>query len=249
MQILGIKIDELNQSQVLTRIGEWLADEGQHQVATVNPEFVVMAQDYPDFQNLLNQTALNTCDGFGLVLAAKLLYRRRLPRVTGADLSRELLAGKLPTAKIYLLGGAPGVAEATRTKFVFTGIVRAEDGGKINPDGKRLERNEAVIERINASGANILLVAFGQVKQEIWIKENLDRMPGIKVAIGVGGTFDYLAGKIRRAPYCLRFIGLEWLYRLIIEPRRIGRIWRATVVFSRLAIKEKFKNKRTPKQK
>ncbi|MFA6228103.1 MAG: WecB/TagA/CpsF family glycosyltransferase [Patescibacteria group bacterium] len=241
MQILGIKINELDQSRVLTQIREWLATEGQYQIATINPEFAVAAQKNQAFKNLLNRTALNTCDGFGLVLAARLLYGRRLLRVTGADLSRKLLEGALPMAKIYLLGGAPGIAEAVRTKFVFTGIVGAEDGGKINSDGKRLENNEAIIERINASGANILLVAFGQVKQEQWIAENLAGMPGVKVAIGVGGTLDYLADKIKRAPEWLRAIGFEWLFRLIKEPKRRKRIWQATAVFGWLALKEKIK--------
>jgi len=241
MQILGIKIDELDQGRVLTQIGEWLVAEGQHQIATINPEFAVAAQKNQDFKNLLNRTALNTCDGFGLVLTARLLYGHRLLRVTGADLSRKLLEGVLPIAKIYLLGGAPDIAKAVRTKFVFTGIVGAEDGGKINPDGKRLENNEAVIERINASGANILLVAFGQIKQERWIAENLAGMPGVKVAIGVGGTLDYLAGIVPRAPKWLRSLGLEWLFRLIKEPKRGGRIWQATAVFGWLALKEKIK--------
>ncbi|MFA6593990.1 MAG: WecB/TagA/CpsF family glycosyltransferase [Candidatus Buchananbacteria bacterium] len=241
MNILGIKIDELSEVEVLTKIGEWLTAEGQRQIATVNPEFVVAAQSNSEFKNLLNRIALNTCDGFGLVLAARLFHRRRLPRVTGADLSGNLLKGKLPSAKIYLLGGAPGVAEAIRTKFVFNGIVGAEDGGKINADGKILEDNGAVIARINSSGANILLVAFGQVKQETWIAENLPWLPGIKVAIGVGGTFDFLTGRVPRAPEWMRSIGLEWLYRLIKEPKRFGRIWRATAVFSWLALKEKIK--------
>lgn len=242
MQILGIKIDELNETQVLTKIGEWLDNSGGHQIATVNPEFAVTAQEDHEFKRLLNQTVLNTCDGFGLVLAAKLLSGKKLPRVTGADLSRKLLEGALPQAKIYLLGGAPGVAEAVRTKFVFNGIVGAEDGGTISANSKTLEDNGAVLARINSSGANILLVAFGQVKQEIWIAENLPWLPGVKVAIGVGGTFDFLAGLVPRAPQWLRSLGLEWLYRLIKEPRRLGRIWRATAVFGWLVIKEKLRN-------
>ena len=243
MRLLGVKIDEINEQQVLAKIGEWLSASTGHQLATVNPEFLVAASSNPEFKRLLNATALNTCDGFGLTLMARLLYGKKLPRVTGSDLSRKLLEGAVPTAKIYLLGGAPGVANAVRTNFVFGNIAGAEDGGKISADGKTLEDNGAVLARINSSGANILLVAFGQVKQEAWIAESLPWLPGIKVAIGVGGTFDFLAGRVARAPKWLRAIGLEWLYRLIKEPKRFGRIWRATAVFSWLAVKEKLKPK------
>jgi N-acetylglucosaminyldiphosphoundecaprenol N-acetyl-beta-D-mannosaminyltransferase len=98
-----------------------------------------------------------------------------------------------------------------------------------------------VIKKINDSGANILLVAFGQVKQEIWIKDNLPLMPSVKVGIGIGGTFDYLTGKIKRPPAWLRRVGLEWSYRLIIMPSRAGRIYNATVKFTWLVLKEKLK--------
>jgi N-acetylglucosaminyldiphosphoundecaprenol N-acetyl-beta-D-mannosaminyltransferase len=163
-----------------------------------------------------------------------------LERVTGVDLTLELLSGKCPQAQIYLLGGAPGVAEAVKIKYARENIVSAEDGGKLLGNNNELENNQAILDRINNSGANILLVAFGQIKQEMWLAENLPKLPNIKIAIGVGGTFDYLSGRAKRPPQWLRNLGLEWLYRLIKEPKRWKRIWNATAVFSWLVFRKKY---------
>lgn len=238
--ILGVKVDQISLADATKKIGEYLTESGQNLVATVNPEFILAAQKNEAFRSCLSQASLATADGFGLVLASKLLCHQTLSRVTGVDLSRELLNGACPDAKIYLLGGSEGVAQDVRTKYLFRGIVGAESGGRLLADKWELENNESVIKRINDSGANIVLAAFGQVKQEMWLQNNFEKMPNVKVGIGIGGTLDYLSGKIKRAPAWLRAIGLEWLYRLLTEPKRIGRIWNATAVFGYLVIRNKF---------
>ncbi len=104
-------------------------------------------------------------------------------------------------------------------------------------EGVLVDENNSIIEQINQSGAQILFVAFGMGKQEKWIYENLHKIPNVKIAMGVGGSFDFISGHIKRAPLFLRHLGLEWLYRLVQQPSRIGRIFNATLRFSFLAIK------------
>lgn len=240
VEILGIKLNKIDLNGIIARLSGWLAEAGQKLVVTVNPEFMVMAGENPAFRAVLNNASLAIADGYGLILAGRLLRNEKLIRVTGVDLTLELLGNACPEAKIYLLGAAEGVADQVRAKFPQAKIVGAEAGGRLLPNG-RLEDNEAVINRINESGANLLLVAFGQVKQEMWLSHNLSHITSIKVGIGIGGTLDYLAGLAKRAPAWLRAIGLEWLYRLIKEPRRWKRIWNATAVFTWLVLREKCK--------
>lgn len=110
---------------------------------------------------------------------------------------------------------------------------RTEEGVLVND-------NNSTIQQINQSKPDILFVAFGMGKQEKWIYENLSKMPSVKITMGVGGSFDFISGKIKRAPLFLRQLGLEWIYRLIQEPQRFGRIFNATVKFAYLVLKSKF---------
>lgn len=235
-EILGVKIDQINFSEALDLINSWIKEDSQRMVATVNPEFLVEADKNADFKKVLNSAALATCDGFGIVVAARLLKGIKLSRVTGADLTPALIENN--NLKIFLLGSSQQTIAVLNKKFAHANIVGSSSGGHLDDD-YQLEKNDRVLEQIKTSGANLLLVAFGQVKQEFWIKNNLVLLPNIKVAIGVGGTFDFLAGRLKRAPKLVRRLGLEWLYRLIKEPKRWCRIYNATIKFSLLAIKEK----------
>ena len=241
VEILGIKIDQIDLAGALDFIREKIQAGKQAQIATVNPEFVVAAQTDVEFRNILNDCELTTCDGAGLVLAAKLLRKEKLIRATGVDLTEKILPSGY---KLFLLGGSEGSAQGVKDKFPQAQIVGAETGGKLRYDNAWiLDDNEAVLERINGSGAEILLVALPQVKQEKWIAQNLPKLATVKIAIGVGGTFDFLSGKIKRAPEWLRRLGLEWLFRLIKQPHRWKRIWNATWVFAWLIIKRKIYKK------
>jgi len=235
---MGINISALNKKETIELINNWVAGEKQRMIVTVNPEFLVLAKSHQQFLNVLQTADLATCDGFGLMLAGLFLEGAKVPRVTGSDLSLELLSQN--NCKLFLLGSTDDVLKRLNKKFAQHNISGYCSGGVID-DNYQLPQQDQIIEQIKASGANLLLTAFGQIKQEIWIKKNLDRMPNIKVAIGVGGTFDFLSGQIKRAPKLMRQLGLEWLYRLIIQPSRILRIWRATAVFGYLVIKEKIK--------
>ncbi|KKQ28117.1 MAG: N-acetylmannosaminyltransferase TagA [Candidatus Magasanikbacteria bacterium GW2011_GWC2_37_14] len=170
------------------------------------------------------------------------LRKRRITRYPGIDLMHDICAFAEKTNKsVYLLGsGSEEVIRKTgdelRKKFKNLQIVGLNKGMKI----KRLkdykisydkEENDEIVQQIIMSAPDILFVAFGHGKQEKWINENLKDLPSVRIAMGVGGAFDYISGTVKRAPLFLRQIGLEWLYRLIKQPQRIKRIWKATVVF------------------
>ncbi len=236
INILDVLVDVISLDGILQKINQWLNNNGQYYIVTINPEFVVAAQKNKEFKDALNGAGLAIGDGVGLIWASG----GKLKRVTGVELVEELFKLKNQNYKFYLLGGEEGIAAAVKQKYQEANIVGAHSGGRLNTENWLLENNNQIVQGINESQANILLVAFGQVKQEMWIVNNLAKLPNVKVAIGVGGTFDYLSDKIKRAPAWLRGLGLEWLYRLAKQPKRFGRIWNATFKFCWLILKNNF---------
>lgn len=254
MRILDVKIDSLTRPEAKEKVKQYLTDDQQHLLVTPNPEIILAARKDREFKNILNQADLNLPDGFGLILASYLLGQRIKQRICGSDFIFDIceLAEK-ENKKIFLLGGEGDVAkragETLLKKFPSLKIVGVEKGIELKITDYELrinsEENQELIKRINAGAPDILLVAFGQIKQEKWLAQNLSKMPSVKVAMGVGGTFDFLAGKIARAPLFLRQTGLEWLWRLLKEPKRFKRIFQATIVFPVLVILSLFKFKKT----
>jgi N-acetylglucosaminyldiphosphoundecaprenol N-acetyl-beta-D-mannosaminyltransferase len=190
-------------------------------VATVNPEFLMRARRDPAFRRALGSATVRLADGWGVVWA----LRRRghaLTQVAGADLVPRLAAAAADRGyALYLLGAGPGVAEAAATQLRAghpgLRVVGAE------PGSPRPEEDRAQAERIRASGADLVLVAYGAPAQELWITRNAELL-GAGVAIGVGGTFDYLAGRAQRAPETWRRLHGEWAWRLLHEPWRARRM-------------------------
>lgn len=235
ISLLGIPIDALSKSEAVRRIIDFSHDQGQqHHIMTPNPEMLVHASNDPQFADLLQRTSMNVPDGVGLLLAARLFGKRLPERVTGTDLL-DALCAEQDVGDIFFLGAAPGVAEKASTvlqkQYPHLRIVGCFAG---SPD-----RNEedAIIHRINASGASILFVAYGAPAQDVWIDRNLSKMPNVRVAMGVGGAFDFIAGVQQRAPTVMRSIGLEWLWRLLHEPWRLKRITKAVIVFPLLTLR------------
>ncbi|MBI5152463.1 WecB/TagA/CpsF family glycosyltransferase [Candidatus Peregrinibacteria bacterium] len=255
--ILGVPFNKITHNEALEKISDWLASSGQKHIATPNPEFLLEAQKNDYFKNILNKTHLNIPDGIGILWAATYLFKTLKnksrfikilkglgllgtlllcpaickkvlkERVAGTDLMASICEKVAQTGhKIFLLGAALGIAEKTAQslalRFPSLKIVGIHAG---------FPEEIGIIEKINNSGADVLFVAFGAPKQEKWIHENLSRLPNIKIAIGVGGAFDFLAGKLHRAPSFMRKIGLEWLVRLFQEPKRIRRIFNAVIKF------------------
>ncbi|MDP3245104.1 MAG: WecB/TagA/CpsF family glycosyltransferase [bacterium] len=250
MQILDVKIDNLSRLEAVVAVEKFLTDGQQHLITTPNPEIILAARADKEFKNILNQADLNLPDGFGLILASYLLGQPLKQQICGSDFIFDLAAlAEKENKKIFLLGGEDEIAkragETLLKKFPRLQIVGAEQGIQPLTTHYSLQTNPAMNEtlliRINAVQPDILLVAFGQIKQEKWLAQNLAKMPSVKVAMGVGGTFDFLAGKIARAPLFLRQIGLEWLWRLLKEPKRAKRIFRAVIQFPVLVIFSLFK--------
>jgi N-acetylglucosaminyldiphosphoundecaprenol N-acetyl-beta-D-mannosaminyltransferase len=224
VDILGIPVDALGWDEALDLVTGWLLRRqgpAAH-VVTANPEMIVRAHGDARLRHVLRAAELVVPDGTGVVWAARVLGRPVPGRIAGIDLTTALLGRAAESGRqVFFLGAEPGIAEqaAARLRERLPQLrIAGWHHGYFSQD-----RNGDVIERINASGADLLLVAMGVPRQELWIADNRDRL-NVKVAIGVGGAFDVFAGKVRRAPAWLQRLGLEWAYRVIKEPRRVRRL-------------------------
>lgn len=219
--ILGVKIDDVSLEEATKIVEGWLGGRGKHYIVTPNPEFIMVAQKDPAFKKILNNADLSIPDGAGLKLSGEVKNT-----TAGIDLMERLVALSAEKAfKIGLLGGRKGIAEKAaeclRQRYQNISIVFAKSGGEVDKEGKLLKYHKS-LKLLNLLNCDLLFVAFGQVKQEKWIAINLDKIQ-VKVAMGVGGAFDYISGKVTRAPTLVRNLGLEWLFRLICQPWRIKR--------------------------
>lgn len=248
-QVLGVRIDTTQHADALEMVRSFFESGEQHMVTTPNPEMLVDATKDESFRTILNNADLNICDGRGI----QFMTRFRVPRITGVDFMQEICQIAAEEGKtVYLLGsGDVSVVDACKKELEIRnkkleivgvhaglGIHNSELGITYNE-----EENDAIIDDIIQKAPDILFVAFGHGKQEKWIHEQLPHLPSVKVAMGVGGAFDFIAGKVKRAPTWMRFLGLEWLYRLIREPWRIRRIFRAVIVFPILVLLERIVNR------
>lgn len=223
--IVGVPVDPATFESMLARIETWIGQRDRvHQICTVSPEFVMIAQDDPEFMHVLRQADLCVADGIGLLLAARLLGSRLPERVTGSD-GVPLIARRAAERgwKLFLLGAAPGVAERAAARLVADNPGLTIAGTYAGSPA--LAEEEKIVARVNASDADILFVAYGAPQQDLWIARNRDRLT-VAVAMGVGGTFDFIAGVVPRAPRWMRRLGLEWLYRLYRQPWRWRRMLR-----------------------
>lgn len=224
--ILGVPVDGYTYTTWLAEIELWLSADSTElqQICTVNPEFLVMAQTQPEFLALLNRAAMCVPDGIGLVWAARHLGQPLPGRVTGSDGLPKL--AEMATQhgwRLFFLGAAEGVAEIAaerlRSDYPNVNIVGTYAGSPNDADAP------AIIEMVNASQADILLVAYGAPRQDLWIDQHRAGLQ-VKVAMGVGGSFDFIAGVVPRAPQWMRKTGVEWLFRLYKQPWRWRRMLR-----------------------
>jgi N-acetylglucosaminyldiphosphoundecaprenol N-acetyl-beta-D-mannosaminyltransferase len=224
ISILGLPVSAITYAEWIDLITDWITSGRPHHVCTINPEMIMIAQSDPNFHNILSRADLTVPDGVGLLWAARHIGKPLPERVTGSD-GVPLIAAEAAKRgwKLYLLGAAPGVAdkaaEVLRTRHPDLQIVGIYGG---SPSA---EEEDAIVERINAADADILFVAYGAPNQDKWIARNLPRLR-VKMAMGVGGSLDFVAGVIPRAPQTFQRFGLEWLYRLYLQPWRIVRMMR-----------------------
>ena len=227
VSILGVRISNLEKIQILERIQNLFSVGKQVFVVTPNPEMLVLASKDAEFRELLNSADIALPDGFGLSLAARLQGEKIVERITGTDFLIDAVQfANKNNLSIYLLGGKNGVGEGVR-KWL------EQNNFEVN-----IQTNEEEF-RGDSAKKYAVFIALGHGRQERVAKELLSKFPNIVLAMGVGGAFDFLAGHIMRAPKIMRFFGLEWLFRLFVEPWRIKRIWNATVAFMYYVFKEK----------
>ncbi len=227
-------IENLNFQEALEYIVEKSLPAGRQEkksdkktfVVTINPEIVMHALGDNEYEKVLNSADLALADGIGIIWAGKMFGKRFKGRVHGADLVDKLskeVAGKPIT--VGFLGGRKNVAQLIAERLVKKNpglrvafAVEEADRLQTTDYGKTVDGSPKAV----SLKCDILFVAFGSPKQEKWIYENLPKID-VRVVIGVGGAFDFISGKVRRAPVFVRRLGLEWLFRLIIQPWRIKR--------------------------
>lgn len=232
--LLGVPIDALTRAEAVSRVCSMLAGTTQNHVMTPNNEMLVEASKNQPFHALLHRTALNIPDSTGLLWAAR-WTRQRLPeRVTGIDTVTGVCAVLGADTPVFLLGAGEGVAQKAATVLQSRNprlVIAGTYAGSPNPADAA-----EIVRRVNDSGAKLLLVAYGSPAQDLWIDAHRREMPSVRVAMGIGGTFDFLAGTKQRAPMWMRSSGLEWLYRFLQEPSRWRRMWKAVIVFPLMVI-------------
>ncbi len=227
--ILGLPIHNLSWDETLAAVEAMVRRGGSHQLVTVNPEFMIRARQEPAFMDVLRRADLLLADGVGLLAAARWQGTTFKARVTGSDLTPRLAAEAARQGwRLYLLGAAPGVAEQAARHLLarHPTLDVVADGSDPAPDGP-----PELLARIRSHAPDILLVAYGAPKQDLWI-DSFGRQTGVPVQVGIGGALDFLAGIVPRAPDGWQRLGLEWLWRLKQEPWR----WRRMLALPHFAL-------------
>jgi N-acetylglucosaminyldiphosphoundecaprenol N-acetyl-beta-D-mannosaminyltransferase len=223
--VLGVRIGALQITDVIERMQAWISQrDGSHFIAVVNVHVVMEAQHDPSFRRVLETADLRVPDGMPLVWVGRARGHQLQRRVYGPDLLVDFCQHTQDLGyRHFFYGGAPGVPEALtkslKQKFPGLNVV-----GSYSPPFRHLtaEEDSQEVEMIRVAKPDVLWVGLGCPKQERWISEHLDRL-GVPIMVGVGQAFDIHSGRSKQAPSWLREHGLEWLYRLVAEPRRLWR--------------------------
>ncbi|WP_407306260.1 WecB/TagA/CpsF family glycosyltransferase [Desulfosporosinus sp. SB140] len=226
--ILGVTVDTYSMSETVEKIGCAVQDRRALRVVTANPEMIYASEHNPELKQVINSADIITADGIGVVWAARTLGTQVQERVTGIDLVQAIFpAASAGKWRMYFLGGKPGVAELAAYKIStdYPGIKCCTRHGYFSP-----QEEQKILQEIRQFQPDVLLVGLGAPRQEFWLAEHPDLA---KVGIGVGGSFDALAGVVTRAPRRIQELHLEWLYRLLKEPWR----WRRQTVLPRFMLR------------
>lgn len=242
-QILGIKIDNLAKTEIRQKVESFLMEDNFHQIATINPEFILAAQKNSEFRNILNSCDLNIADGFGIKLAFWRYGKFLKYRMAGIDLMNNILQiANEKKLSVFLAANKNGLSSWEETRDAILKIYPNLEitGSNINCHSERSD-SEAEESNLNTESrsldyarddtniCDIIFCNFGAPYQETFLRSQ--KSDKIRLAMGVGGSFDYLTGKTPRAPQFLRQLGLEWLWRLILQPQRFSRILNAVIIF------------------
>ena len=221
VNVLGVGFDDIAFDQAVFRALELLDNDNKTYVVTPNPEIVWKARKDETLRLAVNNAELVLADGVGIVLGARILGTPLLSgRIPGIDFASSFLKEMAQSGRsLFLLGAKPGVAEQAgqKLKDSYPGLIIAgsEDG--------YFSGSRQVVEKINSTRPDVLFVCLGSPKQELWMAEFIRQLQ-VKLCVGLGGSLDVFAGKVKRAPAFFQKMGLEWLYRLFIDPRRIKRM-------------------------
>jgi N-acetylglucosaminyldiphosphoundecaprenol N-acetyl-beta-D-mannosaminyltransferase len=244
--IFGVRIDDLPTPDALREAcARLLSGPPGARVYTPNPEILLRARDDPGFAAVLNAADLAPPDGAGVAVVQTLRRRRRVRRWPGVDVASTLvrLAVERDLAVTFVGGtggAAAGAAAEWTRRLPDARIGVAGDDVRVDEDGHGSPEDDArLVDAIHAQAPAVVLVGLGAPKQERWIADHAAGLPTVKVLVGVGGAFDMWSGRLRRAPAPVRRLGLEWAWRLALEPRRLPRAFRATVVFPVRALLER----------
>ncbi|MFV0498618.1 MAG: WecB/TagA/CpsF family glycosyltransferase [Bacilli bacterium] len=213
-KILDVSVDELTYQEIIKKLNE---SNSRVIISSVNPEITLKCESDKILRDFINNSDFRIADGAGIVFAVKKIYKKNIDRITGIDLMTEIIKN-YANKKVFLYGAKPKVAE--QVKELLNKKYNSLIVGTV--DGYEKDQNK-IINEINDSRAEILFVGLGCPKQEYWIYENQYKLENVKLLMGVGGSFDVLSGNVKRAPVIIQKINLEWLYRLIKQPKRIFR--------------------------
>ena len=220
IDVLGVEFDDLTMDEAVERALGLIEERRAAYACTPNPEIVMAARENASLAAALKDAALVLADGVGITKAAQMLHTPLKGRVPGIDFAQALMARLAERGgSVYLFGAKPGVAEAAAEKLRgdCPGIVIAWTSDGYFTDDK------PIADKINASSPDFVIVSLGSPKQELWMAEHAGRI-SCGLMAGLGGSLDVLAGNVQRAPETWRRLGLEWLYRVIKEPKRITRV-------------------------
>ena len=220
IDVLGVGFDSLTIEEAVTRAKALMTERRAAYVVTPNPEIVMACRERLETMQAVNAADLVLPDGIGVIYGARILGTPLKTKLPGIDFIQALMADMAKEGKsVFLLGAQPGVAEAAAEKlkaqYPGLAVVGTQDG--------YFKDDAPVVEAVNAARPDLLLVCLGAPKQELWMQRNQSLL-NVGLMAGLGGSLDVFAGNVRRAPKAFQRLGLEWLYRLMKEPKRIGRM-------------------------
>lgn len=240
VRLMNVPFDVVTMSQTLDRIGGMIATQQPHYLATANVDFLVQSRNDSELRHILDQAHLVVCDGTPLIWLSKILRRALPERVAGSDLVPRLLErAEREGWRVFFLGGEPrSLTQAV--KNVEAKHPNIQIAGAFSPPFAPLDRmdHKTICQHVREAKPDLLLVSFGCPKQEKWIARHYEAL-GVPVSVGVGATIDFLAGTVKRAPRWMQIVGMEWIFRLAQEPRRLLKRYATDlVVFSLGSIRE-----------
>ena len=235
VDILGVLIDNITKNDLHEKVMTSLTEKRKIKIFTPNPEIVLSISANDSLKNILSQADICIADGIGLIMASKILGAPLPERLAGIELGEFVLEyARKNHLSVFLLGGKKGVAEHAKSRLEskYKGLnICGTHHGFFDIKGKE---NEKVIRLIKGTAPDVIFVCMGFPQQEKWICENEANIPSLLLSVGLGGSLDVWSGKIRRAPALFRSLSLEWLWRMIKEPKRIKILYKIPLFFIRV---------------